>query len=88
MTPKMVAAIVTTNEYTPENTILNFDPQHGLGWHDTKRGWDIYFGMDVSNIEEKLTVYKAIKAQLKEDGISPVLISVEHLHAPYYRLEP
>lgn len=88
MTPEMAAAIVMTNEYSPENTTLNFDPQHGLGWHDTKRDWDIYFGMDVSNIEEKLIVYKSIKAQMKEDGISPVLISVEHLHAPYYRLEP
>ena len=88
MTPEMVIAILTANEYIPENTTLNFDPQHGLGWHDTKRDWDIYFGMDVSNIEEKLTVYKSIKAQLKEGGISPVLISVEHLHAPYYRLEP
>jgi hypothetical protein len=88
MTPEMVAAIVTMNEYAPKKASLTYDPQHGLGWHDEKRDWDVYFGIDVSNIQEKLIVYKAIKAQLKEDGISPVLISVEHTHAPYYRLEP
>jgi hypothetical protein len=59
-----------------------------LGWYDEKRNCDVYFGMDVSNIDEKLAVYKAIRNQLKEDGVSPVIINVEHIHAPYYRLEP
>ena len=30
---------------------------------------------------------KAIRKQLKAEGISPVMISVEYIHAPYYRLE-
>ena len=88
MSSEMVAAIVTAEDYLPSNTTLNFDPKHGLGWHDKKRDWDIYFGMDVSNIEQKLIVYKSIRAQLKQENVSPALISVEHLHAPYYRLEP
>ena len=88
MTPEMVAAILTINQYLPSQAFLTYDPQHGLGWHDEKRGWDVYFGMDLSNIEEKLSVYTAIKAQLKNEGISPKLVSIEHLHAPYYRLEP
>ena len=88
MSPEMVSAIVTAVEYLPANTTLNFDPQHGLGWHDKKRDWDIYFGMDVSDIEQKLIVYKSIRAQLNQTNVSPVLISLEHLHAPYYRLEP
>jgi len=79
---------VTAVEYLPSNTTLSFNPQHGLGWHDKKRDWDIYFGMDVSNIEQKLIVYKSIRAQLNQASVSPVLISLEHLHAPYYRLEP
>jgi len=87
MTPQMAAAIQIMNEYLPKNASLTYDPEHGLGWHDPKRDWDIYFGMDVSTIEEKLTVYKAIKLHLKENGISPELISVEQIHAPYYRLE-
>jgi hypothetical protein len=88
MTPQMAAAILMMKESSPNKSILTYDPKHGLGWHDKKRSWDVYFGVDVSDIEEKLIVYKAIKAKLKEDAISPVLISVEHIHAPYYRLEP
>jgi hypothetical protein len=88
MTPEMVTAIITLHEQAPEDNPLVYDPQHGLGWHDNKRGWDVYFGVDVSNVDEKLNVYQAIKAHLKQEGVSPVLISVEHIHAPFYRLEP
>jgi len=88
MTPEMVTAILSLQEYVPEGAPLIYDAQHGLGFHHSNRGWDVYFGMNVSNIEEKLNVYQAIKAQMKQKGLSPVLISVEHVHAPYYRLEP
>ena len=87
MSPELVAAIVTMGEQTSKKAILIYDPQRGLGWRD-KRGWDVYFGMDVANIAEKIIVYRAIKAQLRAEGITPVIISVEQIHAPYYRLEP
>jgi hypothetical protein len=88
MTPEMVTAILSLQDYVSDGDPLIYDAQHGLGFHHSNRGWDVYFGMDVSNIEEKLNVYQAIKAQVKQKGISPVLISVEHVHTPYYRLEP
>lgn len=87
MTPEMAAAIMIMHEKTPKKAYLTYNPRRGLGWHDSKQGWDVYFGVDITNIQEKLIVYRAIKAQLKEDGISPMLISIEHVHAPYYRLE-
>ncbi len=87
MSPEMVVAILTMDNQAPDGVPLAYDPQHGLGWHDKNRGWDVYFGMDITNIDEKLIVYKAIRKQLKADGISPVMISVEYIHAPYYRLE-
>jgi hypothetical protein len=88
MSPEMAAAILTMKAYAPKKAYLTYDTRHGLGWHDNKRDWDVYFGMEISNIEEKLAVYKGIRIRLKEDGISPAFISVEHIHAPYYRLEP
>lgn len=88
MTLEMVAALDSIDDHAPKGSPLAYDPSHGLGWHDTKRGWDVYFGMDLSNIEEKLIVYEAIREKLKKDGISPTMISVEYIHAPYYRLEP
>jgi hypothetical protein len=87
MFPEMVAGIIQMSEQAPEGVPLVYDPQHGLGWH-TRSGWDVYFGMDVTDIGQKLVVYDAIVKQLKEDGISPDMISVEYVHAPYYRLEP
>ena len=87
MFPEMVEAILQMSEYAPAGSPLVYDPKHGLGWK-TKRGWDIYFGMDVSDVEQKLIVYKAVVQQLKKDGINPAMISVEYIHAPYYRLEP
>jgi hypothetical protein len=87
MFPEMVTGIMLMSDQAPEGVPLVYDPQHGLGWH-TRSGWDVYFGVDVADIDQKLVVYDAIVKQLKEDGISPVLISVEFVHAPYYRLEP
>jgi hypothetical protein len=88
MTLEMVAALDRMDDHAPKGVPLAYDPSHGLGWHDTKHDWDVYFGMDLSNIEQKLIVYEAIREELRSDGISPAMISVEHVHAPYYRLEP
>jgi hypothetical protein len=38
-------------------------------------------------MEMKLLVYQAIVDRLQKEGITPALISVENVHAPYYRLE-
>ena len=35
----------------------------------------------------KYAVYEALWEQLKGEGLQPSFISVEHVHAPYYRLE-
>ena len=69
-----------------EEAALVYDPQHGLGWKDS-HGWDVFFGVKGDDIPSKIVVYKAIAKQLQADGTTPVLINVEHIHAPYYRLE-
>jgi cell division protein FtsQ len=86
ISPEMVAAILAMRLQAPAESPLVYDPQHGLGWTD-KRGWEAYFGIDVSEIEMKLNVYHTIAKQLRQDGIHPAMISVEFLHAPFYRLE-
>ena len=96
MSPDMVTAILTLAPTAPQGTLLVYDAQHGLGWKD-KRGWDIYFGDAVdsegtqsrvlSTIANKLQVYKALVKYLQAQKIQPVLISVEHVYAPYFRVE-
>ena len=87
MTPEMVEAVVFLRAQAPPGVDLLYDQEHGFGWLDP-RGWKVYFGMDVADIDMKLMVYAAIVDTLQNQGIQPALISVEYLHAPYYRLEP
>jgi len=86
MQPNLVSGILIMRSQAPEGIELVYDPEHGLGWKDP-RGWDVFFGIDAEEIESKLVVYKSIVKKLKKDGIIPVLINIEHVHAPYYRLE-
>ncbi len=83
---QLVSAILAISFQAPENTSLLYNGMHGLGWKD-KRGWEVYFGMNSDDIEMKLQVYKTIVKQLSKKKIQPTFISVEYVHAPYYRLE-
>ncbi len=87
--PKMIQAVLALSAYVPPGRPLVFDDQHGLGWSDD-RGWRVYFGTnlaDAGEMEMKLRVYDTLVQRLDENGIWPGFISVEFLHAPYYRLE-
>ncbi len=86
MPPDLVSAVLMLGAQSPEGAPLVYDPRHGLGWNDA-RGWAVYFGMDVADVKTKQLVYQAVVERLQADGIQPALINVEHVHAPYYRLE-
>jgi hypothetical protein len=86
LTPEMVSAIVALGPQAPPNTPVVYDPQYGLGWNDPD-GWQVFFGNEVSNMTMKLAQYRAIVEQIKQEGLTPQLISVEFPYAPFYRLE-
>ncbi len=83
---EFVQAILALNEYVPINTQMQYDPSFGLGWEDPQ-GWLVFFGRNTSEINTKLLEYQTIIAALQEKNITPALISLENLHAPFYRLE-
>lgn len=85
-TPEFISGITALSSYLPEGTSLLYDPQFGLGWEDPN-GWLVYFGKDITDIDLKLAEYGVIIEKLAADGITPSLISLEFLHAPFYRLE-
>ncbi len=85
LSDEIVSAVLSLTQNAPANTPLAFDNQRGLGWQDA-RGWKVYFG-DAQDIEMKLNVYNSMLAQLSAQGIQPSLISVEFVHAPYFRVE-
>jgi cell division septal protein FtsQ len=84
--PQLVTAILNIKSMAPKKTTIVYDKEHGFGWDDT-RGWQVFFGMDITNMDTKLLVYKALVKKLKADGVDPAFISVEYANAPYYRME-
>ncbi len=86
MEPSLVKAILAISAQAPKKAQLIYDGEHGLGWEDA-HGWKVYFGMHVDDIDMKLQVYKTLVKQLNKEEIKPVFVSVEYVHAPYYRVE-
>jgi hypothetical protein len=84
--PQMVIAIQDLASLAPKKATIMYDPDHGLGWSDA-RGWEVYFGFDVNDMDTKMSVYSALVKKLKADGVQPAFISVEYANAPYYRME-
>ena len=50
-------------------------------------GWKIFVGFNLEQINEKWLTYEKIVSEFTSKGIRPTLVSVEYLHAPYYRLD-
>lgn len=85
LTPEMVRAILSLAGRAPQDTTLVYEEMRGFGWQDP-RGWVVYFGDD-RDVDMKLQVYQSLVDRLLAEEIVPALISVEHVHNPYYRLE-
>lgn len=84
--PGFVLGVLKLRNIVPAGTRLLYDPENGLGWMDP-HGWQVYFGTNTEEIEVKLAEYDKIVQTILDKNLQPVLISLEFLHAPYYRLE-
>jgi hypothetical protein len=82
---KTVDALLEFAGYLPQGAALLYDPVHGFGWYDS-RGWAVVFG-DLTDLSVKMSEYQAMIEKIKASGGTPELISVEFVHAPYYRLK-
>ncbi|MEX1247361.1 MAG: FtsQ-type POTRA domain-containing protein [Anaerolineales bacterium] len=83
---EMVSAIQTLAQIAPEGASLIYDPTLGFGWADPG-GWQAFFGHDGSDIVQRMAVYRSILNELATRRLTPTLISVAQLHAPYYRMD-
>jgi cell division protein FtsQ len=84
--PSLVSSILELGANIPADTMLVYDSEHRLGWNDPN-GWEVYFGAEDQDMEMKLSVYQAMVERLQSEGVQPAMISVEFVHAPYYRME-
>ncbi len=85
MNPAFIPAILSVSEKAPAGTTLLYDRRHGLGWNDPK-GWQVFMGRDVTDMDEKLRVYAVLVEKLNADGVVPALINMEQVDAPYFRM--
>ncbi len=82
----LVQAILTLGGQVPAETQLVYDSHYGLGWEDPL-GWEVFFGRQTSDMAQRLVVYQGVVDYLTSHGLQPELVSVEFIHAPYYRME-
>lgn len=85
--PAFVSTVQKLNGIKPPESPMLYDKENGLGWVDP-HGWQVYFGDEDENIDMKLLEYTKIVETILDRNLQPILISMEFLHAPYYRLEP
>lgn len=84
--PTTLTTLQELNQLLPPDTRLTYSKEHGLGWKSPE-GWQIYIGTDLHQFEDKYGMYQQLSKYLAKQGINPVLVNIEHLDAPYYRLE-
>lgn len=87
---KVDPALITTAENLskklPADATLVYSKLNGLGWTDAQ-GTQVFIGKDTSDFEAKFGVYQEIDKFLSDQGHKATLIDVEHVNAPFYRLE-
>ncbi len=84
----LVDSILFIAPYVPEGSELIYDQTHGLGWQDPVDNWQIFFGKELDQMNVRMRIYEQITSLFAEKKSKPVMISVEYIHAPYYRMEP
>jgi hypothetical protein len=64
---------------------LVYNSLNGLGWKDP-RGWSVFIGRELTNIDQKLAIYDSLIKDLDQRGITPTeMVSVEFINAPFYK---
>ncbi len=84
---EFVEAALQVSYLSPKGIPLVYSSEHGLGWQDPL-GWQVYFGRNLNDIEDKLRIYAAIITYLQENDLHPMFVSLEYPQTPYYHLAP
>jgi hypothetical protein len=85
--PSVLSTAVQLSTMMPAGAQLLYNSKYGFGWNDQLQSLTVYIGQDLTDLDVKMNEYSAIMITLQKDGIKPGLISLEHVHAPFYRLE-
>lgn len=83
---EVLLAAQKLSEHLGTGAVIVYSGTQGLGWSDP-RGWKVYIGSTLNNLDVKVKVYRTLVDRLIAEGTQPSLINLEFLDAPYYRLE-
>lgn len=79
---KLMAAILSSAYALPEVQSFRYSAERGLEF-DAPRGYAVYLGVG-SNMNERVSVWRALHAQLEQQGVQPKYIDVRFALAPFY----
>jgi hypothetical protein len=82
----LLEAAIKLSEFLPGEISLVYTSEHGLGWQ-AEQGWQTFIGFDLENIDEKMALYDNIVTYLSGQNITPGMVDIEYIHAPFYRME-
>lgn len=78
----IVFGALQLQELLPQNSFLNYDRVHGLGWTD-ENGWQVWMGAG-TGMTDKLKIYQTLVQDLITRGIQPGEINIANPNAPFY----
>jgi cell division septal protein FtsQ len=78
----VVLGALQLQELLADVTLLTYDPVQGLGYVSPE-GWAVWLGVG-TGMQEKLQIYDAIVATVREQGIQPREVNVVNPDHPYY----
>lgn len=85
--PAVLSTAIQLSTMMPIGAQLIYSSKYGFGWNDQLQSLTVYIGQNLTDLDIKMNEYSAIMIALQKDGIKPGMISLEHVHAPFYRLE-
>jgi hypothetical protein len=83
---EMVSGILFLADYLPDGARLMYHERYGIGWEDPEFGWQVFFGKELNQMPVRIALYQAIAENLIGRNRYPVMISIEQVKAPYYRM--
>lgn len=84
--PRVLDVTLKMLPQIPAEGSLIYNRYSGLGWGDPS-GWQVFIGRTLEDIDMKMVEYQAIVSYLGSQGVKPSVISVESIHAPFFRTE-
>jgi hypothetical protein len=85
--PAVLSTAIQLSTMMPVGAQLIYNSHYGFGWNDQLQNLTVYIGQNLDNLDIKMNEYSAIMIALQKDGIKPGMISLDTVHAPFYRLE-